>query len=216
VYGVKKIFYAGTVASYPYPYQHIPLVEDDFLNGKPHYGEFGYALAKRHALGHLEILNKDHGLEYTYGIITNLYGPFDKFNTNTGHVIPSLISKAVKAESSTEKIFEVWGRPDVSRDFMYASDAAGAIILAMNKYCGAINIASGVETTMGDLVSAIVANSNSKLKERWLSDQPIGIPKRYSDIKKLKEIGFSKKIDINSGVKLTLDWYRENQATARE
>lgn len=214
--GVKKIFYAGTVASYPYPYINLPLTENDFWSGKPHAGEYGYALAKRNALGYLEILRQSSGMDYCYGIFTNLYGANDKFNTDTGHVIPSLVAKTLVAENCPRGILEVWGNPLVTRDFLYAPDAAEAAVLAMNQYCGELNIASGCETSMGELANALVDAAAAPISIKWMGDQPVGIPKRYCDVSVLSELGFSAKYDIRSGVKATLDWYRANLNVARK
>lgn len=213
---VEKIFYAGTVAAYPHPYPELPLREESMWSGEPHLGEYGYALAKRNALGHLKIMKLNHDIDFVYGILTNLYGPNDKFNIKTGHVIPSLVSKLVAAEKDGSAQFDVWGKPEVTRDFMHASDAAMAAILSMQQISGPINIASGVETSMGELVSSLIEVAQVSMKEKWLSDQPTGILRRYSDVKKLKEIGFSPAIDIKNGLKSTLDWYKENEEVARK
>jgi len=119
--GVKKIFYAGTVASYGYPYKAMPLKENDFWDGLPHYGEYGYASAKRHGLIHLDILKNSGGPDFVYGILTNLYGPNDSFDSEAGHVIPSLVSKAVRSLNSSY-VFDVWGNPAVTRDFLYSKE----------------------------------------------------------------------------------------------
>ena len=214
-FGVKKVFYAGTVASYPYPYPEFPLKEESFWSGKPHYGEYGYALAKRNTLGHLEILKNTIGMDFCYGIFTNLYGKNDKFNTETGHVIPSLVAKAASAEKSAMKELAVWGNPTVTRDFLYADDAANAAILAMDHYSGEINIASGIETSMGEVSEALLKAAEVPISVRWVGDQPIGIPKRYSDITRLTELGFKAKYDIDAGVKETLSWYKANPEKIR-
>lgn len=42
----EHIFYASTVAGYGYPFIGTPLQEDNFFEGTPHHGEYGYAMAK--------------------------------------------------------------------------------------------------------------------------------------------------------------------------
>lgn len=208
-YGVEKIFYAGTVASYGYPYKSIPLKESDFWDGLPHYGEYGYASAKRHGLIHLDILKNSGGPDFVYGILTNLYGPNDSFDSEAGHVVPSLVSKAVRSINGS-RIFDVWGNPAVTRDFLYSKDAARAIILAMEKASGAINIASGRETSMGDVVTSIIDALGGEVESRWLSDKPVGIGARYSDVKVLSDYGFLPLYNIGDGVRETIKWYRNS------
>jgi GDP-L-fucose synthase len=212
---VEKVFYAGTVASYAYPYISMPLKEEDFWMGAPHAGEYGYALAKRGSLGHLQILRQFSGPDYCYGIFTNLYGPHDKFNMQTGHVIPSLIAKTFHAETNGDSTLEVWGKPETTRDFLFAADAAEAAVLSMEKYSGEINIASGVETSMDELAHTLAGAAKRKLQIKWVGDQPVGIPNRYCDVSRLRSIGFTSRHTLDDGLLNTLCWYREHFHTAR-
>ena len=214
-HGVQKVFYAGTVASYAYPYRKLPLCEEDFCMGPPHAGEYGYALAKRGSLGHLQILKQSSGMDFCYGIFTNLYGPHDKFNTQTGHVIPSLVVKTAAAEATADGVLEIWGRPETTRDFLYAADAARAAVLSMERYSGEINIASGIETRMDELAQALIRSSRRALLLRWVGDQPVGIPNRHCDASRLQAMNFTPQYDLGAGIAETLQWYRENSGNAR-
>lgn len=203
---VEKVFFAGTVASYGYPFLSLPLNEKDIFDGEPHDGEFGYASAKRLAYSYLKLLNEKYGKKYIYGVYTNLYGPHDRFNSQSGHVIPSLIEKMYRALKS-DSIFEVWGRPDVTRDFLYVDDAARAAISLMENYEGIYNIGSGVESSMGEVVDSIVKLSGFQGDVIWNSTRPTGIPRRYSSIEKLNTTGFVAKHDLLTGLSDTWNWY---------
>jgi GDP-L-fucose synthase len=153
---IEHFVYVGTVASYGYPYVTQPLVENDFLKGIPHAGEYGYAMAKRFGFD-LSSSLKLNGTTVTYAIMTNMYGPNDNFNNKTGHVIPSLISRAFSAlESSTP--LQVWGDETDSRDFLYSEIAARRLIQALNsRHDGLLNIGSGKERQIRD-VALIISN----------------------------------------------------------
>ena len=209
---ISKIFYAGTVAAYNYPYQRLPLKEEFLLDGNPHFGEYGYAMAKRHALAYLNILKRNHGVDFIYGVMTNLYGPNDRFNTENGHVIPSLLLKAHGANESRSPLI-VWGRKETTRDFLYSLDAAKIIInLLESSYSGIINIASGKESTMEDLVKEIVKLFPEIPTFSFDSEKPVGIPKRSVDVSKLEQLGFLSGIhSLKDGLKETVDWlYRQS------
>lgn len=77
----------GTAAMYPEP--GVPLAEGDAWKGPPHFSEYGYAQAKRGMLAQLQAYENSYGMPYAFAFSTNLYGPHDRFNTETGHVIPS-------------------------------------------------------------------------------------------------------------------------------
>lgn len=205
-HGVKKIFFAGTVASYPYPYPSLPLQEEFFMDGEPHSGEYGYATAKRHALSYLKILKQTKNIDYCYGIFTNLYGINDKFDTDGGHVIPSLIKKSIDAMKDGNRVLNVWGNKDTKRDFLNSKDAATAALLCMQKTSGIINISSGKTTSMGEVIECILKYFNNNLIIEWDPNAPIGIAERSVSNEKLLSYGFQSEISMESGISQTLKW----------
>lgn len=209
-HNVKKIFFAGTVASYPYPYKSLPLKEDSFLEGEPHWGEYGYANAKRYALAYLKIMKEYEGIDYCYGVFTNLFGQNDKFDTKNGHVIPSLIEKAISSVNNNVFKLNVWGRPDTTRDFLFSYDAGVAAVMAMNNYSGVINIASGKESLMQDVTNAINAYFGQRLDIVWDPDAPVGVPKRSVDVTRLEKIGFETTLNLNNDIATVIEWYKNN------
>lgn len=212
---VKKIFFAGTVASYEYPYSSIPLIEEDIFKGEPHGGEYGYAMAKRLAYSYLKLLSEKFGKKFVYGVYTNLYGAHDRFNTVSGHVVPSLISKLAVAKKNQENL-QVWGSPDTTRDFLHVEDAAAAAIFLMEKAEGTFNIASGVESTMQELVDALVKASDFKGDVVWDTSKPVGIPRRFSNVEKIRALGYIAENDLPTGIAKTWNWHQGALAAEEE
>lgn len=215
-YPAERFFFAGTVASYPYPYTTMPLREDQFFLGLPHSGEFGYAMAKRHAFSYLRILGEEIGLKYTYGVFTNLYGEHDRFDVSGGHVIPSLISKAHSA-ALTGTPFEVWGDGTAERDFLHAEDAARAVMLCLtsNGLRNLVNISSGQAVSIKEITDCIAVEAGVT-DIRFNADQPVGIKTRVVDNSQLVSVGFAPRISISAGLARTFKWYRENQVGIRQ
>jgi GDP-L-fucose synthase len=91
--GVESVFFAGTVAEYGWPYQSLPLREDDVYTGPPHAGESFYAQAKRLAPQYLDAIRDRHGSSITHGLLTNLYGPGANYDPLGSHVLPALIRR---------------------------------------------------------------------------------------------------------------------------
>jgi GDP-L-fucose synthase len=214
-FSVEKIFFSGTVASYPYPYIELPLKEEHLLLGEPHWGEYGYAYSKRHALAYLNILKKNHNIDFCYGLFTNLYGPGDKFDVENGHVIPALIEKSFIAINSDEINLGVWGNKYTTRDFMFSYDAAKAAVLAMREFSGVINVSSGNEVSIDTVCTAINHYHKNKLNIQWDADAPIGVPKRSVDNTKLKMLGFKCDYDIFEGIGIVMSWYMNNPSNIR-
>lgn len=208
-YKPKKIFFAGTVASYGFPYIKQPIVEDDLFIGLPHDGEYGYAMAKRHAYNYLKIGKDLNSVDFVYGLLTNLFGENDTFNSENGHVIPSLINKAVLALKGKKEYFEVWGKEESSRDFLYIKDAARAIIFLMQNGSGIYNISTGDEKTMENLANSISASLMGKVRPIWNKNEPVGISKRSVSNEKLKKLGFNDFTNFDIAIEKTISWYME-------
>lgn len=212
---VSYVFFAGTVAAYAYPYKHIPLVETDFFDGLPHGGEFGYAMSKRHAYAYLKVLKDTKDVNFTYGVFTNLYGENDRFNDNTGHVIPSLIMKAHKAKGD-KKPFMVWGDGSAERDFLHFDDAAAAVVVCMERFTTPelVNISSGKVTTIKQL-SELVCKAAGVSQIEYQIDKPVGIKSRVVSNAELRELGFSQSVSLEAGIERLYDWYTENVVGVR-
>lgn len=212
---IERIFFAGTVASYPYPYISLPLKEEDFFYGLPHYGEFGYAMAKRHAYTFLEILSKEKSIKYAYGIFTNLYGENDRFNIESGHVVPSLIAKTYEASISNSPL-SVWGNGTAERDFLHIDDAARGLLKCLESADNTmINISSGSGVSIGKIARTL--GNLAGIKEIIFdSEKPVGIQSRIVDNSRLKALGFSPEVSIESGLEKVYNWYSSNIKNIRK
>lgn len=213
IVNVKKIIAMSTGAVYPYPPKRLPLKEEDMWEGYPHPSEDTYAIAKRVMDVQLRAYNKEYGLEYAYVISSNLYGPHDRFNEHFGHVIPSLISKFYRAKLKGDDVV-VWGDGSARRDFLFSYDAAKALLLIMEKFKGEINLGSGVVYSIKEVVdtlSKITGVTNIK----WDRTKPNGQEYRAYDLSKLNSIGFKPQYPLEKGLKITWDWFCENQDRIR-
>lgn len=208
---VERVFVAGTVAMYPHPYPHLPLIEEDVLEAVPHEGELHYALAKRAMVPYLQAMEHAHGTHTSVGLYTNLFGPRDRFNDDSGHVIPSLISRFVTAHRAGAHEVAVWGRATTTRDFLYVDDAVEATLALTFDVQGMYNVATGVESTMQQLVDATVLATGYEGRVVWDAAMPIGIPRRAVSAHRLEAALASwepRNLDI--GIKSTVDWYTSN------
>ncbi len=202
---VAKIVAMGTVAAYPHP-KIIPIKEEHIWDGPPHRSESSYGHAKRAMLAQLLAYQENYGLDFSYVISTNLYGPGDKFDVQQGHVIPSLIRKFYEAKKTNSEVV-IWGDGSAARDFLYSKDMARALILVMNKHSGPINIASGKKTMIKDVVSFLSDYFDMHESVRWDSRMPNGRQFYEIDLGNMKSMGFSPIDTIQSGLQETLEWF---------
>jgi GDP-L-fucose synthase len=213
--GVKKIVAMGTVAMYPDPLPGNPLTEAMVWQGAPHRSEHGYAHAKRGMLAMLEAYHDTCGMDYALALSTNLYGPYDRFNIETGHVVPSLIRKFHEAKQSGQSV-TVWGDGSAQRDFLYIEDAARALHVIMDKIDGAVNLATGTTCKIRDAVTLLAEHTGLQDKIIWDTSKPNGQALRAYDVSKLQAAGFTCQHNLQQGLTATFDWYAKNEATARK
>lgn len=204
--GVKKIAAMGTGAVYPYPSPGLPLKEDMIFLGKPHPAEDSYAHAKRAMLAMLQAYEESWGMQWVYLVSCNLFGPRDKFDTEFGHVVPSLIKKFYDAKQNQGKV-TIWGDGSAQRDFLYVKDAAHAACLAMTGCKGAVNMGSSQVLRIRDIVDMIAEITDMEDSLIWDASKPNGQDYRAYDLSKLTVAGFRPEYSIRNGLEETWDWY---------
>jgi GDP-L-fucose synthase len=206
---VEKFVAIGTVCAYP-KFATVPFKEEDLWNGYPEETNAPYGLAKKMLLVQSQAYRAEYGFNSIFLLPVNLYGPRDNFEPATSHVIPALIKKCVDAIDSGADHIDCWGTGNVSREFIYAADAAEGILLATEHYNGSepVNIGAGFEITIAELVQKIAKITGFQGQIHWDSSRPDGQPRRRLDTSKAKRLfGFQAKTDFDQGLKATIDWY---------
>ena len=213
---VEKFIAIGTVCSYP-KFAPVPFSEEHIWDGYPEETNASYGLSKKMMLVQSDAYRQEYNFKSTVLIQTNLYGPEDNFDPNTSHVIPALIKKIYDAKVSRQSEIELWGDGSPSRDFLYVDDAARAAILAAERYekSDPINIGSGKEITIRELVELIKKlMSAENITIKWNIEKPGGQPRRCLNIEKAKkEIGFVPMVDMEEGLRQTIEWHKSKQET---
>lgn len=207
--GVEKFVAIGTVCAYP-KFTPVPFKEDDIWNGYPEETNAPYGLAKKMLLVQAQAYRQQYGFNAIYLLPVNLYGPRDNFNLETSHVIPALIRKCIEAQEKGEKEIVVWGDGSPTREFLYVEDAAEGILLATEKYNGSepVNLGSGYEVPIKDLVEMIARLTGFTGKLVWDSSKPNGQPRRGLSVERARQMfGFSAGTSFEDGLVRTITWY---------
>ncbi len=207
--GVAKYVAVGTVCAYP-KFTPVPFKEDDLWNGYPEETNAPYGIAKKIQLVQAQAYRQQYGFNAIFLLPVNLYGPRDNFHLEHSHVIPALIRKMVDAKVEGKDEVVVWGTGKPSREFLYVEDAAEGILLAAEKYSKPepVNLGSGMEITIRDLVSLIAKITGYKGKVIWDTSKPDGQPRRCLDVSRAEqEFGFKARVDFREGLKRTVEWY---------
>jgi GDP-L-fucose synthase len=210
--GIEKFVCAGTICSYP-KFTPVPFREEDFWNGYPEETNAPYGLAKKMLLVQLQAYREQYGLNGIYLTPVNLYGPCDNFDLETSHVIPALIRKCVEARQTGALEIVAWGTGNATREFLYVEDAAEAIVLAAEKYSkpDLVNLGSGQEIAVRDLLETIRTLTGCNSKIRWDSTKPDGQPRRSLDTSRAAaEFGWRARTSLQDGLNKTIEWFATN------
>ena len=206
---VSKFVNIGTICSYP-KFTPVPFKEEDLWNGYPEETNAPYGLAKKMLIVQSQAYRQQYGFNSINLLQVNLYGPRDNFDPRTSHVIPALIKKSFDAIRKGEAEIIIWGTGKPTREFLYAEDAAGGILLAAEKYESSdpVNLGAGFEISIKDLAGLIIKLIGFKGRIAWDSSKPDGQPRRCLDTSKAyKEFGFKAKTGLEEGLIRTIDWY---------
>ena len=209
---VEKFVTVGTICSYP-KFTPVPFREEDLWDGYPEETNAPYGIAKKALLVQSQAYRAQYGFNAIYLLPVNLYGPHDNFSPDSSHVIPALIKKIHDAKKAGAAHIDAWGTGKPTREFIYADDAAEGIVLAAQRYDkpDPVNIGTGFEISIRDLVELIASLMEFEGKIRWDASKPDGQPRRRLDTSRAqKEFGFRARTDFKDGLRKTIQWYEEN------
>ena len=213
---VKKLLFLGSTCIYPRMAPQ-PIPEDALLTGPLEETNEAYAIAKIAGLEMCKFFKRQYGDDFISCMPTNLYGPHDNYNLQDSHVLPAMIRKFHEAKENGETSVELWGTGSPLREFLYVDDMADACVFLLENYSGEqhVNIGTGKEVTIKELAETVRRTVGFEGEIRWNTEMPDGTPRKLTKVDKLHELGWHHKVDLEDGVKLASDWFKENIDSAR-
>jgi GDP-L-fucose synthase len=216
---VKRLLFLGSSCVYPRDCGQ-PIKEEYLLTGPLESTNRPYAVAKIAGIEMCSSYNSQYNTKYLAVMPTNLYGPGDNYDLQSGHVIAALIRKFYEAKKSNSQSVTVWGSGKPKREFLYSTDLAKACVFLMNladkKFNSLlqdnltehsypiVNVGVGEDISIKDLCS-LIANISGFTGEIIFDDtKPDGTPRKLLNIDILKQLGWSPKISISDGISKAL------------
>lgn len=222
---INNLLLLGSSCIYPRMAQQ-PLKEEYLMTGHLEPTNEAYAISKINGIKTCEAYNKQYSTDYRCVMPTNLYGPGDNFNVENSHVIPALMHKAHLAKCNNDNVLKIWGTGQAFRDFLYVDDMARAclhiaeldkskIYEIVSPTMSHINIGSGLEIEINELAKKIckIVGFNGDLI--FDKSKPTGTPKKILNTDIINKLGWTPKINLNDGLVLTYEWFKENESNIR-
>ena len=110
----------------------------------------------------------------------------------------------------------IYGDGNQTRDFVYVDDVAKANYLAaineVKELNTPINIASGKEVSINQLVQYINELLGTEIKPVYTSERKGDVLRSWGDISLAKSLlGWEPKIDIKEGLRRTIEYYKNKR-----
>ncbi len=215
-YKVKKLLFLGSTCIYPKMAPQ-PIPEDALLTGPLETTNEAYAIAKISGLEMCKFYKMQYGDDFISCMPTNLYGPYDNYDLSGSHVMPAMIRKFHEAKVNNAPSVELWGTGSPLREFLYSDDMADACVYLLEHYDGLqhVNIGTGKEVTIKQLAETVQKTVGYEGEIVWNTAMPDGTPRKLTNVDKLHSLGWTHKVELEEGVKLAYEWFKENIDSAR-
>ncbi|MEN9334226.1 MAG: GDP-fucose synthetase [Bacteroidota bacterium] len=213
---VTKLLFLGSSCIYPKMAPQ-PLKEESLLTGTLEYTNEPYAIAKIAGIKMCEAYRDQYGCNFISAMPTNLYGPNDNYDLQNSHVLPALIRKFHEAKINGQPSVEVWGTGSPLREFLHVDDLAQACCFLMQNYNDKefVNVGCGTDLSIKELAEMIQGIVGFQGKLIWNADKPDGTPRKLMDISKIKSLGWSPKIGLQTGIESVYQDYQSKQGTSK-
>lgn len=200
--GVKRFVYAASSSAYG---DSAVMPKEENMNVAP---MTPYAIQKLTGEQYCQSFYRLYGLETVCLRYFNVFGPNQDPESVYSAVIPLFIKKILKGEAPV-----IYGDGDISRDFTYVDnniDANLKACLAPKEVAGeVINIATGYEISLDQLVEKINEILGTKIKPVYKEGRKGDIKHSLADISKAKKLlGYEPLINFDEGLKRTVEFYK--------
>jgi UDP-glucose 4-epimerase len=195
---VDRLVYASSVAVYGEPVR-LPIDEDHPRNPVNLYGAtklLGEILVEDYA--------RTYGISYIVLRYFNVYGPGMKPGPYSG-VVYRFIEAVLTGSNPT-----IYGDGFQTRDFVYVEDVAYANLLALkSRYQGPVNIGSGRETSIRELLQIVSRIAGVKVEPTYAPPRPGDVRRSWADIRRASEVlNWRPRVALEDGLRRTIEYYR--------
>lgn len=167
-----------------------------------------YGTAKMAGEGMARSFADMYGIQYVALRYFNVYGPRMDIHGRYTEVLVRWLDRIGAGEPPL-----IFGDGSQTMDLVYIDDVTDANIIAMESEITdeVFNVASGTETSLLGLLTAVLKVTGSTLKPEFLPARAVNpVPRRLADTKKAEDLlGFKAKVGVEEGLRRLIAWRKE-------
>jgi UDP-glucose 4-epimerase len=200
-HGVRKVIFSSTGGALYGEPDVVPAGEDHPVRPLSPYGTSKFAFEL-----YLGTFRRTFGLDYTVLRYANIYGARQDYAAEEGRVIAIFAGRMLAGRPLT-----IDGTGEQSRDMLHVGDVATANLAVLEKGSGGtFHISTGIAVTVNDLYRKLALLTDYRLKPNYG-------PSRKGDVYRIaldnerarRELGWEPRVNLEEGLSLTVDYFRE-------
>jgi GDP-L-fucose synthase len=210
-HGVQRILNVGSATVYPSDAPQ-PLTESSLGEGAFEGPIEGYALSKYVVYRACAMANEQHNVSFKTILPCNLYGPYDNFSIETGHMLPAILHRMHQAKEQGNVPIVIWGDGSAKREFLYVADLADFICFSLDNFDDlpeVMNVGSGVEISVNEMHQHMANITGYSGEFKHDLDKPVGRLRRYLNLQNQQRLGWSPKTPFEEALAITYEYLRE-------
>ena len=163
-----------------------------------------YAVSKLSAEYYVRTIGRLWGIETVSLRIFNAYGPGQHLPASHPPVVPHYLKQALRGGTLVAH-----GDGSQTRDYVYVDDVVSALVAAAtapNINSLVINIGAGTETSVSDLIRAVMEATSSKAEVIYNAQTTGGVSRMRADISlAIQKLNYHASVGLGKGLQLTLN-----------
>ena len=205
-HSVKKVIFISTGGALYGEPDVVPADEDHPVRPLSPYGTSKFSFEQ-----YLAMFKRTFGLEFTVLRYANIYGPRQDFYAEEGRVVAIFTSRMLVGQPVT-----IDGDGEQSRDMLHVRDAATANLAALESGSGGtFHVSTGTAVSINDIYRKLALLTK-------YTEAPNHGPRRKGDVYRIaldnararRELGWEPRIDLEEGLSLTVDYFRQQVSRA--
>ena len=204
---VRKVIFSSTGGALYGEPDIVPADEDHPIRPLSPYGTSKFAFEQ-----YLATFERTFGLRYTTLRYANVYGARQDFFAEEGRVVAIFASRMIEGKPVT-----IDGDGNQSRDLLHVGDVATANLSALDRGDGGTyHISTGIPVTVNDVFRKLAILTEYKLEPRFGPSRKGDVYRIALDNRRAHDaLGWEPRIQLEEGLRLTVDYFREQIARLR-